>query len=317
VINRTLVYAALTFMLGAVFAATTLALGTALGSGSSWATAGATSSSRWRSGRCALGCRTREVLLRAIVDVAANVSVRVVPACDIDRNGLHRSNLQGLRDVLSDPQLELLFYLPESQVYVDARGVPVEGGFPRDGREVVPIERGGQPLAIVLHDRRADEHPSLLQEVVEAGGLAIEIARLRVELRRQLSEVEGSGRGSSLQRTTNAGASSAISTTAPSSGWSRSALRFGTRSTNSPQRRRMGARDAGRRRRRDRGRDRRAARALARPPAVSARRRARPCAPQSSPRERRCPCSHRAQRAVRSGLEAAACFIACEGSRTP
>ena len=42
VINRTLVYGVLTFMLGAVFAATTLVLGTALGSGSSWATAGAT-----------------------------------------------------------------------------------------------------------------------------------------------------------------------------------------------------------------------------------------------------------------------------------
>ena len=44
----------------------------------------------------------REVLLRAVLDAAAHVSVRVIPACDIDRHGLHRSNLSGLRDVLAD-----------------------------------------------------------------------------------------------------------------------------------------------------------------------------------------------------------------------
>jgi ribonuclease HII len=44
----------------------------------------------------------REVLLRAVLGAATQVSVRVIPACDIDRNGLHRSNLAGLREVLSD-----------------------------------------------------------------------------------------------------------------------------------------------------------------------------------------------------------------------
>ena len=44
----------------------------------------------------------REVLLRAVLGAATQVSVRVIPACDIDRNGLHRSNLWGLRAVLTD-----------------------------------------------------------------------------------------------------------------------------------------------------------------------------------------------------------------------
>jgi len=44
----------------------------------------------------------REMLLSAVLDVAAHVSVRVIPACDIDRHGLHRSNLWGLRSVLTD-----------------------------------------------------------------------------------------------------------------------------------------------------------------------------------------------------------------------
>ena len=45
---------------------------------------------------------TREVLLRSVLAAATQVSVRIIPACDIDRNGLHRSNLKGLRDVLAD-----------------------------------------------------------------------------------------------------------------------------------------------------------------------------------------------------------------------
>ena len=58
--------------------------------------------------------------------------------------------------------------------------------------ERIPIERGGQPLGMVLHDPPRPEQRDLLRRLVEAGGLAIEIARLRVELRRQLAEVEAS-----------------------------------------------------------------------------------------------------------------------------
>jgi len=44
----------------------------------------------------------REELFRAVVGCAARISVRVIPSTDIDRNGLHRSNLWGLRSVLAD-----------------------------------------------------------------------------------------------------------------------------------------------------------------------------------------------------------------------
>lgn len=42
----------------------------------------------------------RERLARAVLAVAAAVAVRIVPAAEIDRAGLHRSNLGGLRDCL-------------------------------------------------------------------------------------------------------------------------------------------------------------------------------------------------------------------------
>jgi len=44
----------------------------------------------------------RERLYRAVVAAATSVAVRVIPSADIDRTGLHRSNLRGLRAVLSE-----------------------------------------------------------------------------------------------------------------------------------------------------------------------------------------------------------------------
>jgi ribonuclease HII len=44
----------------------------------------------------------RETLFRAVAECASGISVRVVPVGEIDRNGLHRSNLAALRAVLHD-----------------------------------------------------------------------------------------------------------------------------------------------------------------------------------------------------------------------
>jgi ribonuclease HII len=42
----------------------------------------------------------REQLFRAVLECAETVVVRVIPSGDIDRNGLHKSNLAGLRAML-------------------------------------------------------------------------------------------------------------------------------------------------------------------------------------------------------------------------
>jgi ribonuclease HII len=44
----------------------------------------------------------REALFHAVVGSASGISVRMVSACEIDRAGLHRSNLGALRAVLHD-----------------------------------------------------------------------------------------------------------------------------------------------------------------------------------------------------------------------
>ena len=83
------------------------------------------------------------------------------------------------------------FFLPESEVYVDTAGMQVHDD-PADARVRTPVLRAGAPVAMVLHRPTGPQRPDPLVTLVEAGGLAIEIARLRVELRRQLAEVQAS-----------------------------------------------------------------------------------------------------------------------------
>jgi ribonuclease HII len=49
-----------------------------------------------------LDAASREELFGAVVGCAERISLRVIPHTDIDRNGLHRSNLAALRAVLHD-----------------------------------------------------------------------------------------------------------------------------------------------------------------------------------------------------------------------
>ena len=189
-INRTLVYGSVTALLAAAFGGTVLLIGTAVGRGSGWATAGATLvvAVAFRPLRARMQAavdrrfnRARYDALRRIADFLEEL--RAGRAAPEDVEAL-------LRDLLSDPDLELLFFLPESELYVDVRGASARE-VDEDDRRRVPIERGGEPLGLVLHSRGVAQR-LLLPRLVEAGGLAIEIARLRVGLRRQLAEVEAS-----------------------------------------------------------------------------------------------------------------------------
>jgi signal transduction histidine kinase len=191
VVNRTLVYGAVTVILAGAFAATVVVLGTVLGRGSGWATAAATLvvAVAFRP----LRARVQDAVDRRFNRARYDAMRRMADFLEDLRAGRAApEQLEGLlRGVLSDPHLELLFFLPESELYVDARGMPVSG-VPNDDRERTPVERDGQRLGMVLHDLASAEDPTLLRRVVEAGGLAVEIARLRVGLRRQLAEVEAS-----------------------------------------------------------------------------------------------------------------------------
>jgi signal transduction histidine kinase len=190
-INRTLVYAALTAGLAATFAAVSLGLGVTFGGGSTLPTAAATLAVALVFGPLR---RRLQILVDRRFDRARYEGLRTVGAyLEELRAGRAAPEATGevLAQALGDPSLELFFWLPEGELYVDASGRVVDV-LPNLQRARTPVRRGELLLATVVHDKALSEHPDLLDSVIGSAGLAIEIARLRVEVRRRLAEVEES-----------------------------------------------------------------------------------------------------------------------------
>jgi len=101
-----------------------------------------------------------------------------------------------LRDALSravrDPSLTLAYWLPEFQTYAGVDGRPVEPGADDTGRAMTLIDRDGEPVAALLHDPSLEDEPELLAAATAGAGIALENARLQVELRARLEELRGS-----------------------------------------------------------------------------------------------------------------------------
>jgi signal transduction histidine kinase len=86
---------------------------------------------------------------------------------------------QVLREVLPDPDLRVRYLLPGH----DASAAVT------DSHSQKLVERAGTPLAVIEH---AAADGGMLTEILGRAGLAVEIARLRAEVRRQLAEVQAS-----------------------------------------------------------------------------------------------------------------------------
>jgi signal transduction histidine kinase len=190
-INRTLVYGALSALLAASFILVTLVVGVAAGGESTLATAIATLA-------VALAFRPLRSRLQTVVDRRFD-RARYEGMTRIDRF-LEQLRLgqtapeevgRVLAEALGDPSLTLFYWLPRSEVYADAAGRPVPE-LPPEPTARTPVRRGELPLGMLVHDPRLSVRPDLLDEAIVRAGLAIEIARLRVEVRRQLAQVEES-----------------------------------------------------------------------------------------------------------------------------
>jgi signal transduction histidine kinase len=191
VINRTLVYAVVTAALGLVYAVVAVLAGVAAGGGSTWVAALA-----------ALAVAGAFGPLRRRVQAAVDWRFdrpryeglrRVRVFVDDVREGRREPEEVGavLAAALRDPSAELLFRLPASEAYASgAAGIVAEP--PDDARATTRVEHRGQEIALLLHAPALLDRPDLLRSVLAAASLAIEIARLRVEVRLQLAEVEDS-----------------------------------------------------------------------------------------------------------------------------
>jgi signal transduction histidine kinase len=90
---------------------------------------------------------------------------------------------------LGDPTAAIFFRLPETDRYADRNGHLVDE-LPRDGRSRSVIGRDDRELGVLLH--APSVAPDVLRGVLDAAAVPVELARLRVELRLQLAEVESS-----------------------------------------------------------------------------------------------------------------------------
>ncbi len=93
---------------------------------------------------------------------------------------------------LRDPSAELASWDPGLARYRDAEGRPVQLPAEDDRRAVTTIERAGQRVGALVHDRAALEEPAMLDAVCAAAGLALENHRLHAEVLTRLEEVRAS-----------------------------------------------------------------------------------------------------------------------------
>jgi signal transduction histidine kinase len=184
-LNRTLVYAALTALLAGTYAVVALLVGLIVG-GSVWS--------------ASLATLVAALAFRPLRDRVQDLVDRRFARARFEAVRLLRDFLDEVREgraepedvgaavalALDDPGAEVVFRLPETAGYADRNGHVVED-LPDDGRARSVI---GRELGVLLH--APSVAPDLLRGVLDAAAVPVELARLRVELRLQLAEVESS-----------------------------------------------------------------------------------------------------------------------------
>jgi signal transduction histidine kinase len=94
-----------------------------------------------------------------------------------------------LAKAIGDPELQIAYWLPDAQHYVDANGRPVAQPAAGPGRAVTALVRDGSQIAVVTHTAAL---PDLEPELGAAVRLALENERLQAEALAQLDQLRAS-----------------------------------------------------------------------------------------------------------------------------
>jgi signal transduction histidine kinase len=190
-INRTLVYGALTVALGAAYGVVVLVAGVVFGGSSAVRASLATLV-------VALAFGPLRRRLQALVDwrfarARYEGTRRLRAFLDEVRAGHAEPEdvATEIATALRDPTAEVVYLLPASGAWADRRGHTLDA-VPEDGRARTPIGRDHRQVGVLLHDADLLARADLLHGVLDAAAVAVEIACLRVEVRLQLEEVESS-----------------------------------------------------------------------------------------------------------------------------
>jgi signal transduction histidine kinase len=188
-ISRTVAFVVLTALLAGTYAAGVTLAGLAVGRGSAAAAALATAIAA-----LAFGPLRRRVQ-RAVDRRFARARFEAVALIRGFIDDVHNARAEpedvgaALAVALGDPTAEVVFRLPETAAYADREGRLLPA-LPDDGRVHRPVLLGERELGVLLHDPVVERNPDLLRAVLAAAAVAVELARLRVELRLQLAAVE-------------------------------------------------------------------------------------------------------------------------------
>jgi class 3 adenylate cyclase len=93
-----------------------------------------------------------------------------------------------LRTVLGDPTLSVLYWSESVGAYLDATGQAVALPGDTDSRIITRLDRFGQPMTALVHDRAALKDPDLARSVTAAVMLAIENQWMHSEIQARASE---------------------------------------------------------------------------------------------------------------------------------
>jgi signal transduction histidine kinase len=97
-----------------------------------------------------------------------------------------------LADALEDPSLELVYWIPERETYVDFRGRDFELPTDDPSRAIHLVAREGDCVAAIIYDATMREAESHVEAVGAAASLALLNERLEAELRAKVDELRRS-----------------------------------------------------------------------------------------------------------------------------
>lgn len=96
-----------------------------------------------------------------------------------------------MRRALADPHLDIVYPRVGTGGWIDEFG-GVTTTTAVDGRAFTPIDRGGKPVAALIHDPALLDDPERMRAATEAASLAIDNERLKAQVHAQLAEVHAS-----------------------------------------------------------------------------------------------------------------------------
>jgi signal transduction histidine kinase len=113
----------------------------------------------------------------------------------VDLGEARSSDLRAeLARALGDPSLEVGYWRPELDAFVDADGRVLELPTADLARSVTIVEGDDRPIAVLVHDPTVLEDPALVEGVTAATRLAVSNARLQSQVQTRLRELEASRR---------------------------------------------------------------------------------------------------------------------------